>query len=184
VDGYRFRDIVSVRSATAFAAGSETGDGSYNASITVTVEGLNVLDVITAERITARLASQHPSNDRDPVITAVGSEFRGLRIGGHDVDVDVVGELCEKREYDHFQKQAGGKGVAGCSLFKPRNPAPAGLEFDGESIHVPSVGRIFLGEMLVSRYARRLTMLRVELGSPFGGRFEAASGEVNGSTYP
>jgi hypothetical protein len=54
----------------------------------------------------------------------------------------------------------------------------------GHTIRVPTVGTIYLGEVLVSQYARRLTMVRVELGSPVGGRLEVASGEINGSTYP
>jgi hypothetical protein len=194
VDGYRFKNIVSVHSAWAYAAGSEGKDGAYNTSITVTVEGLNILDVITAERLTARLASQHTANDRDPVISAVGSEFRDLRIGGHPIDVEVDDWLLEGRGFGDFNEGLkskpragalqGNKGVVGCSPFKSRGNAPAGVDFKGNVIRVPTVGTIVLGELLVSQYARRLTMIRVELGSPVGGRLEAGFGESNGSTYP
>jgi hypothetical protein len=183
VDGYRFKDIVSVRSARGYAVGSETPDGSFNTSITVTVEGLNILDVITAGAITARLSSRHAPDATEPVISAVGTEFRDLRIGGHRVEVEVDRELFfEERTYTAFKQHATdkgcrepwseSKGTVLCSLVK------------AYSIHVPTVGTVVLGETLVSQYSRRLTMVRVELGSPVAGSLEVASGEVNGSTYP
>ncbi|SRR5260221_5583561 len=183
VDGYRFKDIVSVRSASAYAVGSEAPDGSLNTSITVTVEGLNILDVITAGTITARLASRHAPDAPEPAISAVGTEFRDLRIGGHPVDVEVDGELFfEERTYTALTQHVAGKGrrdpwneskgAVLCSLGK------------AYSIRVPTVGTVVLGETLVSPYARRLTMVRVELGSPVAGCLEVGSGEVNGSTYP
>src|ERR1051326_2092126 len=48
VDDYRFRHIVSFRSARTFVVGSKADDGSLNTSVTVTVEGLNILNVIRA----------------------------------------------------------------------------------------------------------------------------------------
>jgi hypothetical protein len=192
VDGYRFKDIVSVRSARAYAAGSEAGDGSYNTSITVTVEGLNILDVITAEVITARLSSRHAPDASEPAISAVGTEFRGLRIAGHPVDAEVDRDLLEERTYAALKEHVKSNtpyNEAGSRQGRP-DPWPESKGrvlrslVKGDAIHVASVGTIYLGEILVSQYAQRLTMVRVELGSPVGGRLEVASGEVNGSTYP
>lgn len=195
VDGYRFRDILSVRSAAAYAVGSEDGDKAYNTSVTVTVEGLNILDVITADSITARLTSRHASDGDEPVISTVGTEFRNLRIDGAPVDVEIQNRdlFFTERTASDFNERAraieqaeasaktgtprflfGTKGVTMCSLVKSESYA----------IRVPTVGTVYLGEILVSGYARRLTMVRVEMGSPVGGRAEFASGEVNGSTYP
>jgi hypothetical protein len=194
VDGYRFKDIVSLRSASVHAVGSEAGDGSFNTSVSVTVEGLNILDVITAESITARLTSRHEYEAPEPAISTAGTQFRDLRIGGRRIDVEIDRELFfEESTYPQFkeaeskQKELGrwpeSKGMMLCSLVK-NFPDQAEPTLEGYSIHVPTVGRIFLGEILVSQYARRLTMLRLELGSPVAGRLEVGSGEVNGSTYP
>jgi len=49
------------------------------------------------------------------------------------------------------------------------------------SVSVPGFGRVFFGEINVAPTSRRLTMLRVSLGSPVGGDFSAADVMDNGS---
>jgi hypothetical protein len=223
VDGYRFRDIVSVRSARIHAVGTEEADGSFNTSVSVTVEGLNILDVITAESLTARLSSYHAPEAPQPRITALGTDFRGLRIGGHPIEVELDRPLfCQELTHDEFkeyvtrksdpaavsqqflwgrgdeQRKAFGSlvpqgaegwpeskaGTVLCSLVKDVGAKTPELTTQGYVIRVPMVGTVYLGEVIVSSHARRLTMLRLEMGSPVGGRLEACSAEVDGSTFP
>lgn len=186
VDAYRFKDIVSFRSARIHAVGSEAPDRSFNTSVAVTVEGLNILDVITAQRITARLTSRHAADAREPEISSIGTAIEDLRIGGRPVEVEVDRELFyEARTYQDFTGYAARKGERAYSMRESKGRLSCSLAGREEhAIRVSSVGTIYLGETFVSPYARRLTMLRVELGSPVGGRLEVASGEVNGSTYP
>jgi len=56
-----------------------------------------------------------------------------------------------------------------------------GVTFDQNACIVPEFGKIFFGELLITAVSRRLTMLRVELGSPIGGVVACAEGETNGS---
>jgi len=186
VDGYRFKHIVSFRSARAYAVGSKGEDGSLNTAVTVTVEGLNILDVITADVITARIASRHATNDSEPMITTVGSEFRDLRIGENPVPTDIDrGLFGQELTFTDFKKNASSGGRRNPWTESPKNAVLCSIvPPQAYTTVVPSVGTVFLGELLVSQYARRLTMLRVVLGSPDGGCLEAGSGEVNGSTYP
>jgi hypothetical protein len=51
-------------------------------------------------------------------------------------------------------------------------------------VTVPEFGRIYFGELLISEYARRLSMLRIKLGSPEGGDLCLSEVETNGSTWP
>ena len=60
------------------------------------------------------------------------------------------------------------------------NPYP-GASIDQHTVMVPSFGTIFFGELLISPLSRRLTMLRVELGSPIGGFVACAEVEDNGA---
>jgi hypothetical protein len=55
-----------------------------------------------------------------------------------------------------------------------------GAQIDHNSVKIPRFGRIYFGEMLISDRARRLTMMRVKLGSPIGGDVAFASTEPNG----
>jgi hypothetical protein len=60
------------------------------------------------------------------------------------------------------------------------DPLP-GARIDHHSIVVPEFGTIFVGELLVTDLSRRLTMLRLELGSPAGGGVACAEVESNGT---
>jgi hypothetical protein len=66
------------------------------------------------------------------------------------------------------------------SLKWAGDPIP-GVTFDQNTCFVPEFGKIFFGELLISSFSRRLTMVRVELGSPIGGVVACAEGETNGS---
>jgi hypothetical protein len=62
----------------------------------------------------------------------------------------------------------------------------AGAPYPGATIKqhavtVPDFGKIFFGELLITDQSRRLTMLRLELGSPIGGSVACAEVENNGS---
>jgi hypothetical protein len=59
-----------------------------------------------------------------------------------------------------------------------------GATIDHHVVTVPNFGRIFFGEIFVSSYSRRLTMLRLELGSPVGGFLAFDEVETNGGWYP
>jgi hypothetical protein len=54
------------------------------------------------------------------------------------------------------------------SITWANKPYP-GAVIDQHTVRVPELGRIFFGELLISRTARRATMIRLELGSHMGG---------------
>jgi len=112
VDGFSFRNILSFSAANAVVAGSDSPANNsfeaptkieqekssqnptgpaHDAVATVIVEGLNVLGVVTADRIVARIASSHPFNPDQPgSITPIGSYFENLRIAGHKIALDLA----------------------------------------------------------------------------------------------
>jgi len=57
-------------------------------------------------------------------------------------------------------------------------------KIDYNMITVPDLGRVFVGEILISATSRRLTMLRFELGSEAGGTFASVDIDSNGSWSP
>jgi len=61
---------------------------------------------------------------------------------------------------------------------------PPGSSIAGHKLTLPGMGVIYFGEMMINECSRRLTMMRVHLGSDFGG--EAVVGDVrdNGSWMP
>ena len=59
-----------------------------------------------------------------------------------------------------------------------------GAVIDQHTVKVPELGRIFFGELLIARTARRLTMIRLELGSHMGGWGGIIDVGANGTWSP
>ena len=59
------------------------------------------------------------------------------------------------------------------------NPFP-GSSIDNNVVTIPGLGKIFFGELLITGLSRRLTMIRMELGSPIGGCVAWVEVETNG----
>jgi hypothetical protein len=59
-----------------------------------------------------------------------------------------------------------------------------GGRIDGHIVTIKNFGMIFLGEMLISSRSRRLTMMRLELGSPDGGMMAISAVDKNGGWAP
>jgi hypothetical protein len=104
IENFRFRNILSFDAATAVVAGSDspaqTGGQdsakspdmrSHDAVATTIVEGLDILGVVKADRIVARIASSHPFDKTKPSsIVPIGTSFENLRIAGHKAEIDLA----------------------------------------------------------------------------------------------
>jgi hypothetical protein len=71
------------------AARSLRHEGRYCTSATSVLEGLNILDVLTADRIVSQISTAHPIDGAVPEVSFVGSRFENLRIAGHKVELDT-----------------------------------------------------------------------------------------------
>jgi hypothetical protein len=88
---YRIESVLSFRSAYTQVAGNRsTKPGQGWTTLTTTViEGLNVLDVVTADRIVGQTITEHPLEGYVPFVSFLGTRFENLRIAGHPVDLDL-----------------------------------------------------------------------------------------------
>lgn len=96
-DPFRLDGLISYRSGYTQVAGHKSpkaGHGFTTLSTSV-VEDINVLDVITADRVVAQISTEHPVYDPDngmtdgvPSVTFLGTRFDNLRIGGHKVELE------------------------------------------------------------------------------------------------
>jgi len=86
--------VLSYRSASTQLAGSfNDSDVTHNTLVTVTVEGLNLLDTVTADRIVLKLSSKHHDSEEEGHIIPLGSSFDNLKIAGHPVEIELDHEL-------------------------------------------------------------------------------------------
>jgi hypothetical protein len=210
VDNFKFNEILSFKSAYAHVSGSQDPkDGGFSTLVTATVEGLNILDVVTADRVVARIAAHHVPGADEASIIFLGSKFERLRIAGCDVDVELDPELSYRLEtFGAFQSRHAqdaefrkmleqrykwgskhhplvAKGFAHCSLVKEvKTDCPCVERLAHHVLRVPHFGKIHLAEVSLKHHERSLTMIRLELGSTPQGLVTAASGSGNGTPYP
>jgi hypothetical protein len=72
---------------------------------TSVIEGLNVFDVITADRVVAQSSTEHVDvQDQDPMhvpkVTFLGTRFENLRVAGYPVEVELNLGFCGSKPED------------------------------------------------------------------------------------
>ena len=57
---------------------------------TAAIEGYNVEDIITADRVVAQISTNHPAtNGNVPQVSFIGTRFDNLRVGGYPVELEL-----------------------------------------------------------------------------------------------
>lgn len=116
---FRVEGVVSYSAAYTQASGhledpdpERNKKGGYKTLSTAVVENLNILNVVTADRIVSQISTEHPLYEEDghvPVVTFLGTQFVNLRIGGFPVEVELDLDLLDPGKHD-------------CKLGFPQNP--------------------------------------------------------------
>jgi hypothetical protein len=87
--------VVSFKSGYTRASGNHSEDEGWVTLATAVVEGLNILDVITADRIVAQVSTEHaPLDGHVPSVTFLGTRFENLRVNGYPVEVELDLGIC------------------------------------------------------------------------------------------
>jgi hypothetical protein len=97
---FNFNNLISFDFAKSDVTGGvekRNGTDIHVTRVSVVVEGLNILNMFTADRVVARLASEHdPKTADEPSIITTGSHFDNLKIAGHPVQIDYGHDLFHK----------------------------------------------------------------------------------------
>ncbi len=203
VENFHFQDFVCFKSAHTYILGkrnrNETRDETFVTQTSTVVNGLNILGMVTAERIVSRLTSVHSPKYPEGHIIAEDSRFEGLRINGEEVRVTLRRDLLVKCEtFDALAKEIASdeksgkipaaidrkRQVALCSLVEKIDTKLKGVNPKRHLIEVRDFGKIFLAEVFAAPGSRTLTMLRLELGSPEVADLTSAEATTNGQPYP
>ena len=194
-------ELFSLRSARTLA---ESGPGDWTTTVHSEVHGLQILDGrITVEDVVARLTSECGRSELVARVFPTGHcAIQGLMLDHRPVEVTLdiapfvsapthAALLARARQDPEFCRgilcrpgTLAPGGIAACHIVSnvtfPEG-APEGVEYcPPNRIRWHGVGTIYLGELLVSDLFRRLTMLRVALGSPVEGDVSGGEVEDNG----
>lgn len=97
IESYKLDNSVTVTSGPAYS--HTTGvvnkkTGAWTTLVTSVVENLNVLEVVTADRIVSKLHVEYPQEGDHPRISIIGSKFVNLRVNGESInpvlDIDLL----------------------------------------------------------------------------------------------
>lgn len=103
-ENFRIEGALSYRSASTQVAGhlSKKEGKGWMTLVTSVVEGLNVLDVITADRLSVQISTEHPLKGDYPKVTFLGTSFENFKVAGCPVDVSVDFNICDQGNgYDY-----------------------------------------------------------------------------------
>jgi len=196
IEKFEIPRLVSFVNAHTHVSGSWQDNEIVTTNATTKIEHLRILDMITADRVVARLTSEHRRNEKEGHIIALGSEFENLRIHGHEVKITLRHEIMlDNRTFNEFRNvvakdSQSGKmcvvqdGVALCSLVEKIETKLPGAKAVGHTLIVPHLGKIAFAEIFAEEGSRTLTMMRLELGSPDGAKLTVAETRTNGKPMP
>ena len=182
-EDFRYREFFSFTRATTQVIGTyNEREGEFNTLMSATIENLNILNMVTADLVSCRLAVTYkgdPTQPEKPSVNPAGSFFVNLRVGGKPFDPDVpsaLGTISPKSEMSDLiaklRTDANGK-------RRRATLARNELLHNGPLV-IPQFGSIFIADWLDDEYAPQLTMVRIELGCTPSGRISGA-GVGNGS---
>jgi hypothetical protein len=194
---YQCQDFARFSAAHTHVSGRWVRNELALTHATAVVEDLNILEVLTADRIVSRLSSRHVVNEREGHITAEGSSFLNVRIHGFDVTVELRTNLlrdhkthaalrehvlAEDPKSDRIAREQ--NGILLCSLATKIKTDLPGAQIRGHQLRVPDFGVLSFAEVFSETGTRTLTMLRLQLGSPHIANITAAETRSNGQPSP
>jgi serine protease AprX len=191
IDGMNVSGLL--KTGPIFCHASSTNDPQTKTSIvllSVTVEALNVCDVVTADRIVARLALDQADHEDQPHVVAIGSFFGNLRIAGEPVGVGLnMMLLTEHNTFDTLSRISSKLGVKSVlpgdsvvlSVVDKIQCGLPGITISGHAIQIPDFGDMRFAELLAAPTSRTLTMLRFSLHGSVKAELSIAEGRIGTS---
>jgi hypothetical protein len=175
-----------------------------NLSLAV-IEDFNLLHVIDVRKMVSRITTRYFEDEEEVEIVLSGTRYEGFRIFGHDIIVKLATEVffdnptpsklkasCHEDPAfrQRYHKLSDGKDYAGAPgesveitiVEEIIVPHPT-REFSVHKnvIEIPHIGRLILGELIITPNTKSLNLLRWELGCPAGGDGSGGGGQGGGS---
>jgi hypothetical protein len=98
----RIEGIVSHEGGYAQVAGYKNASGAAITTATAVIESLNILDVLTIDRVVAQITTEHVPDNSVPSVSFLGTRFENFRIAGEEIEIepylDILGGKPDKDE--------------------------------------------------------------------------------------
>jgi hypothetical protein len=164
-NGFQFGRILSAATCYSEASGSVSDKTDTRViSVSSIIEGLNILDVLTADKVVAQVSIHYREGEPEPIINFSGTRFVKLRI---------VGNLCEVTfDFDSAQQifHRETKAPPSSLVTKIRGRVPDRVI--GNVLEVPDFGTISLAELAIDSNSVQFTMIRCKFAGLLRGSLE------------
>lgn len=161
-EAFTLDEIVRISSAYTRVSGRQHADGSASILITAAVEGVNILEVVTARRVVGQVSILVP--EKGPLqISLIGSRFEGLQLAGRECRPKPN----PRQEWITRDPKSGN--ILSSLIDGLEEDGDPKTSHGGHVVHIPGFGRIALGEVRLSGDSVQLVMIRADLGCPVKG---------------
>jgi len=111
LEAFRLDSLVAFNTANVTVSGTEQKEqGGWRTITSATVEQLNVLNVVTADRIVAQVSVMHYFDENRPTqITFNGTQFVNLRVNGEPVELTMDRRVYGAATFDGQDSDSGGR---------------------------------------------------------------------------
>jgi hypothetical protein len=193
---FRYRDLIRFDLAHSQVIGSSApccdSEPSHTTLLQASIEGLDVMGMLSADRVVSRLMTNYKDGATEPSVRLIGTRFENLKIAGIPVEVDLAIDLLDRyHTYGDLSDAYNGgdsnvphlfkNGIGRGSLVRALAPASSGLDCTGHIVKVPGLGSIRLAEIRITPLTRIVSMIQIDFDCPFQGRFVCCLSEDGGS---
>jgi hypothetical protein len=105
-ENFRIEGLLSYKAAYTQVSGhlSPKTDHGWVTSVTSVIEGLNVHDMITADRLVSQITTEHPLEGDNPRVSFLGSAVEGFKVAGAPVTVTLDLKVCDQEMQGRYPK--------------------------------------------------------------------------------
>ncbi|MBM3787539.1 MAG: hypothetical protein FJW30_24550 [Acidobacteria bacterium] len=207
VENFGVKGLMYIRRATTTVEGDPR-----QTEVTVTIEGSDFANVVSFDRLVMHLVCCPNPGGAESSITPIGSTIEGLKVMDRYVDLDnkagvfdayptfsalekayaehrlnglilspkSLSGVCEASSLCGCESRSGGVRATLYPLDERKLPFPV---VNG-GMRVEGFGTLYFGSYSITKYARELTMLRLELGCDRSGSGSYGGGSGNGHEEP
>ncbi len=106
VCNFRVEGFLSIKSASTQVSGTvHHKDGPWTTLVTATIEGLNIGEVLTADRVVAQIVTEHPAVGYHPKVTLLGTRYENLCVNGKQITPVLDLNICIQGDGKDFPKE-------------------------------------------------------------------------------
>jgi hypothetical protein len=185
--GSSYRDTFSWGATLANSKGELRADGHFITTVTSSIADVHAKNdpfPFEAGRLSITIVSDHFKPDDEPSIAPTEIVFEGLRLDGQPIELELDKDLIDYPTFTGYcLKHPVGRRTSGGYIVTSfvRSIRWRNKKIKGNVLSLKGFGKIYFGEVLMNEYNRRVTLVRLAMGSTVEAEAAYAEADPNGT---